>query len=306
MATDHSQNIDIVGKKELGWVVPRVLEPGQTRRERLAGHEGRHRTGSTGSARRRRRTRSRAPASTTARRYTATLPRRQIIDPALVPSRRRTCSGRARATTSAARPTAGHNLDIALPAADVPGGHAGDADLQVALGHRVGLRLRLRAHQHRQRQDLHVARVGEGLHDAGDAEPEHQRLPAAVRQRHHRLQRLLRGRHADRRPRGRATTPTRRSSTTSTTSPTWPASRGAVLRFTYATDPGLARPGWFIDDLQVKAGDRVIYSSDFESLDRRRDLQRRLPRGPADRAAAARTAGSRSRPPTARRPSTRT
>ena len=31
MATDYSQNIDIIGKKELGWVVPRVLEPGQTR-----------------------------------------------------------------------------------------------------------------------------------------------------------------------------------------------------------------------------------------------------------------------------------
>ena len=30
MATDYSQNIDIVGKKELGWVVPRVLAPGET------------------------------------------------------------------------------------------------------------------------------------------------------------------------------------------------------------------------------------------------------------------------------------
>lgn len=42
-----------------------------------------------------------------------------------------------------------------------------------------------------------------------------------------------------------------------------------VLRFSYATDPGLARPGWFIDDVTVTAttpdGDRVLYSSDFES-----------------------------------------
>ncbi len=29
MASDYSQNIDIVGKKELGWVVPRVLEHGR-------------------------------------------------------------------------------------------------------------------------------------------------------------------------------------------------------------------------------------------------------------------------------------
>ncbi|MGN6576910.1 MAG: PKD domain-containing protein, partial [Nocardioides sp.] len=42
-----------------------------------------------------------------------------------------------------------------------------------------------------------------------------------------------------------------------------------VLRFTYATDPGLARPGWFIDDLQVTAttpgGETVLLDTDFES-----------------------------------------
>ena len=30
MATDQSQNMDVFGKQELGWLVPRVLEPGQT------------------------------------------------------------------------------------------------------------------------------------------------------------------------------------------------------------------------------------------------------------------------------------
>jgi immune inhibitor A len=38
-----------------------------------------------------------------------------------------------------------------------------------------------------------------------------------------------------------------------------------VLRFSYSSDPGLARPGWFFDDIVVKAGDEVIYSSDFET-----------------------------------------
>ncbi len=38
-----------------------------------------------------------------------------------------------------------------------------------------------------------------------------------------------------------------------------------VLRFSYATDPGLARPGWFIDDLKVIVnGTDVIYDSNFE------------------------------------------
>ena len=41
-----------------------------------------------------------------------------------------------------------------------------------------------------------------------------------------------------------------------------------VLRFSYATDPGLARPGWFIDDVKITAttpgGKKVLLSTDFE------------------------------------------
>jgi immune inhibitor A len=43
------------------------------------------------------------------------------------------------------------------------------------------------------------------------------------------------------------------------------AGKAATLRFSYATDPGLARPGWFIDDLKITAGDRVIYDSNMET-----------------------------------------
>ena len=43
-----------------------------------------------------------------------------------------------------------------------------------------------------------------------------------------------------------------------------------VLRFSYATDPGLARPGWFIDDVvdhrdPAGGGTREIYATDFET-----------------------------------------
>ena len=48
-------------------------------------------------------------------------------------------------------------------------------------------------------------------------------------------------------------------------------SDAAVLRFSYATDPGLAHPGWFIDDIVVKVGDEVIYESDFEDFTADRD-----------------------------------
>lgn len=37
-----------------------------------------------------------------------------------------------------------------------------------------------------------------------------------------------------------------------------------ILRFAYSTDPGLAKRGWFIDDISVTADDKVVYSSDFE------------------------------------------
>ena len=43
-----------------------------------------------------------------------------------------------------------------------------------------------------------------------------------------------------------------------------------ALRFSYATDPGVARPGWFIDDVKVTAtlpggGTQDLYVTDFES-----------------------------------------
>lgn len=40
--------------------------------------------------------------------------------------------------------------------------------------------------------------------------------------------------------------------------------KSVVLRFAYSTDPGLAKRGWFIDDVTVTADDKTIYSSDFE------------------------------------------
>ena len=46
------------------------------------------------------------------------------------------------------------------------------------------------------------------------------------------------------------------------------ADKGA-LRFSYSTDPGVARPGWFIDDLKVTAtlpgGDQVLLDTDLET-----------------------------------------
>ncbi|HVL90464.1 MAG TPA: hypothetical protein VM841_09565, partial [Actinomycetota bacterium] len=37
-----------------------------------------------------------------------------------------------------------------------------------------------------------------------------------------------------------------------------------LLLFSYATDAGLAKRGWFIDDIAVTAGQQTLYKSDFE------------------------------------------
>jgi M6 family metalloprotease-like protein len=42
-----------------------------------------------------------------------------------------------------------------------------------------------------------------------------------------------------------------------------------ILRFSYSTDPGLAKRGWFVDDIEITAGSAVVYKSDFEASDER-------------------------------------
>ena len=142
MATDNSQNMDVIGKQELGWLVPRVLEPGRPSSGRLAGHEDQHAPDRLAAAGRhavhahgRRRQQRRGLRGEAAG--------RQIIDPALVPSGDHVWWSRS-GNDFGCTPTGGHNLDISCRSCATFRRHAGHADLQVLLGHRVGLRLRLR------------------------------------------------------------------------------------------------------------------------------------------------------------------
>ncbi len=119
MATDYSQNMDVIGKKELGWVIPRVLEPGAQR----AASDWQDTKRDT------HRIDWKRPDGTpytlqgagvhNGEAYVATLPGRRIIDPALVPSGTHLWfSGSG--NDFGCPPAAGHNLDLALPA--VPAG----------------------------------------------------------------------------------------------------------------------------------------------------------------------------------------
>ncbi|HEX8281477.1 MAG TPA: immune inhibitor A domain-containing protein, partial [Chthoniobacterales bacterium] len=41
--------------------------------------------------------------------------------------------------------------------------------------------------------------------------------------------------------------------------------KSIILRFSYATDAGLAKRGWFIDDIEITADSTTVYKSDFEA-----------------------------------------
>ena len=134
------------------------------------------------------------------------------------------------------------------------------------VGHRVGLRLRLRADSTDDGKTYSPYASAERLHDAAPSNPNPNGCQAQVRQRPHRLERLLRGRHAARSTASLGNYPDagvrRRLLRHLRPRP----ARRRVLRFSYATDPGLARPGWFIDDLDDHApASSVIYSTDFET-----------------------------------------
>jgi M6 family metalloprotease-like protein len=211
MAEDHSQNMDVFGRQELGWVVPRVLEPGQSTQADGFGsskadtHRIDWRT-PTGEA-----YALQGDAVHNGEAYVAKLPSRQIIDPAKVPSGTHLFWSQA-GNDFGCPPTKGHNVDIAVPAlADLPAGTPVELtfksrwDIEYTAGTQA------------------LDRVRGEYGDPGFVDDSYD-ISAL-------------------------------------------AGKSSVVRFTYATDPGLARPGWFVDDVKVTAGDQVLYSSDFESAD---------------------------------------
>ena len=114
MAEDHSQNMDVIGKKELGWTIPRVLAPNShvdatnwqdskanTHRIDWQAPDGTPYT-------------LQGPSVQNGEAYTAALPGRRIIDPGLVPSGSHVYHSGA-GNDYGCVPTGGHNLDLSLP-----------------------------------------------------------------------------------------------------------------------------------------------------------------------------------------------
>ena len=268
MAEDHSQNMDVFGKQELGWLVPRVLEPGADHARSAAG-----RTRKLNTHRIDWETPDGKPYTLTGagvhngEAYVAKLPSRQIIDPDKVAVGHRHHVWWSQAGNDfGCAPTKGHNFDIYLPElADVPAGttvtltssrsgtSSGTTTTASSWPRPTAARPTSRC------------RPPTATRRPRTQNPNANGCQAPVRQRHHRLERLVRGRARRRSTASSASTPTAGFVADSYDLSALAGQERRSLRFTYATDPGLARPGWFIDDLKVTAGDQVIYSTDFES-----------------------------------------
>ncbi|HSE07051.1 MAG TPA: PKD domain-containing protein [Nocardioidaceae bacterium] len=257
MASDKSQNMDVYSRQEMGWVVPQVLEPGQ-------------RTTVEGWADSKKDTHEitwerpdgtpytlRGPGVHNAEAYVAKLPGRQLIDPAKFDSGDKASQTHAWWSGSGndfgCPPQGGHNLDIALPGAtDLPAGSTVELTFKslwdIEWDYDYGFVLTsgdngktYSSHESKNgyttpgssnpNQNACQGEFGNGLtgtsgsYDAGTEQTD--RLlgdyPESVFKADAYDVSDLVGKDQP------------------------------VLRFSYATDPGLARPGWFIDDIAVVA-----------------------------------------------------
>ena len=267
MATDKSQNMDVFSKQELGWIVPRVLPTGETtvsgwKDSKANTHRIDWQTPSGQSYS------LTGPSVANGEAYVAKLPGRKIISADKV------------ATTASAShvwwsksgndfgcpPVSGHNLDIDLPElAAVPAGTPVTLTFKTHFDTEwdYDYGFVLTSTDGGTSYQSHPS--AKGFTTPGEVNPNDNACQAEYGNGiTGATQSYVDGTFAvDRNP----------------VEPAYPdggfaadeydlsalAGKASVLRFTYATDPGLARPGWFIDDVVVKAGDQVIYSSDFES-----------------------------------------
>ena len=254
MATDYSQHMDVFGKQELGWVVPRVPRARPDARRSATGRTSRstpHRIDWKRPTGRRTRCSGAGVEQRRGLRRQAAGPRRSSTRRAVAVRARTNVWWSGSGNDFGCTPAGGHNLDIALPELERSRPGRGDA----AFKSRWDIEW-----------DFDYGFVLVSTDDGTDL-PLARRRRTATRRRDART----RTRTAARRStataspaRAAPTPPARRPSTGSLgnyadapfVDDEYDLSRligkpGAVLRFAYSTDPGLARPGWFIDDLEI-------------------------------------------------------
>ncbi|GAA4705314.1 PKD domain-containing protein [Nocardioides conyzicola] len=280
MATDKSQDMDAFSRQELGWVVPEVLEPGQSRTESGI-TDSKQDTGTItwqrpdGTPY----TLTNGPDGTVhnSQMYVAKLPGRQLLDPATFDTGDKASKSHAWWSGSGndfgCAPNGGHNLDISIPQlASLPAGST------------VNLSFKSNWDIEWDFDYGYVLTTTDGgqtytSHPSANGYTTSNTDPLAGNPNQNTCQATY-----DNGITGTSGSYAAGSEVTDRKLGNTPAGvfvadsydisdlagqANGALRFSYATDPGLARPGWFIDDVKVTAttpsGDQVLLDTDFET-----------------------------------------
>ncbi|MFN2626288.1 MAG: immune inhibitor A domain-containing protein, partial [Mycobacteriales bacterium] len=267
MATDKSQNMDIFSKQELGWIVPREVPKGSTkvlnwRDSKVDTHQIVWHTPSG--------QRYTLSGSTVhnALAYTVKLPQRRVISPTKLRDASPTHTWWSGSGNSfGCAPAGAHNLDVYLPELkNVPAGTTVTASFKslwdMEWDYDYGFVLTGKPDSNGKVSSYTSHASSNGYTTPGPVNPNGVSCQTTYGNG-------LTGSSGS--YRDRSDTPDRAAGTYP--DPTFLADSydisdlagtGGVLRFSYSTDPGVARPGWFIDDLTITAGSKVIYKSNFE------------------------------------------
>ena len=280
MATDKSQNMDAFGRQELGWVVPEVLEPGSKKTVKNW-KDSKQDTGTihwrTKSGKKYTLKNGRDGIVHNAQMYVAKLPGRTLLEESVFGTGDGATKKSAWYSGSGndfgcATDGGGKNLDISLPGArKLPAGTTISASFKsywdIEWDYDYGF----------------VLTSGDGKtytsHASDNGYTTSNLDPTAGNPNQNGCQAAYDNGITGTSGSYQAGTQALDRKTGDTPAPVFLAdsydvsdlvgSKTPVLRFSYATDPGLARPGWFIDDLQVVATlpdgkTKTLFKSDFE------------------------------------------
>jgi immune inhibitor A len=266
MATDKSQNMDVFSKQELGWVIPRVLKPGESTASVRDSKVNTHRIdwvqpdGTPYTLQ--------GPSVNNGEAYVARLAGRRIIDPAKVVRGASPThvwhSGQG--DDFGCAPNSGHNIDIQLPELG-----------SVAAGTPVTLSFKS-LWDIEWDWDFAFVMVTSNNGSTYTALPSQKGYTTRASQHdpnavacYQQFENGITGTSASY---AAGTQETDRVTGVYGDSEfiedrydlsAFAGTANVVVRFSYFTDAAVARPGWFIDNVKVTAGTQTVYSSEFET-----------------------------------------
>ncbi len=276
MATDHSHHMDVIGKKELGWIVPDVLPRGVTKVK--GWHDSKRDTGVINWV-----TPAGKPYTLSARggdqgihngkAFQVALPGRQLVDPAIIASG---ASGKRlwyslQGNDFGCAPTGGHNLDFVIPGlGDLPAGTKINASFKslwdIEWDYDYGFVLMGTPDEAGNVSFASAASANNYTTAAAQNPNTSSCLSKFSNGLTGSSASYKAGTAAVDRVAGNYGTPEFVADSYDISA--LAGKKGGLLRLSYATDPGLAKLGWLIDDLKVTAtvngADKVLFSSDFE------------------------------------------